>query len=125
MIALSVAVRTARLQQIVDAIDAGSGPGELRLYTGTRPAAGGTPSGALQVSIPLASPCGVAAAAILTFTNGVEGLRVAEDTITWGRFTDSAGTYVMDATVGSDISITNVNGFLGSFVRITSGVMGE
>jgi hypothetical protein len=130
MFGLSLTVRNARLQQIVDALDAGSGHGKITLYTGTQPAIGATTSLTQQCAIELAKPCGVVDDAILTFTPDVEGQRTAEDTITWARFTDSDNTFVMDASVSvvdgdGEIWINNVNGYVGAFVQLVSGVMGE
>lgn len=130
MIALSEAVRSARLQQIIDALDAGSAAGKMKFYSGTRPSAGGAPTGVLQATITLAKPCGEVEAAILTFVTGVEGQRVAEDEIAWVRLTDSDDTFVADLSVSGvggtgDVIITNVNGYIGAFVRLQSLTIGE
>lgn len=129
-IALAESVRNARLQAIANAIDAASTPGKIKLYTGTRPAAGAATGEALQCTIVLAKPCASVAGAVLTFDAGSEGQRVAEDAITWARFTDGDDAFIMDATVslpggGGDITVSNVNGFIGAFVRLNSGVIGE
>lgn len=128
-ISLSEEIRDAYLQAIADKIDSGATPGEFRLYAGTRPAAGGTPSGALQATILFAVPCGTVADALLTFTPGSEGVRVDTQTITWGRFTSGDGDWVIDGDVtaaggGGDFKIGNINGLLGAVVRLSEGVLG-
>lgn len=55
----STAAKTARMQTVIDLIDAGTGPGVLEI---------GTPGMAsVLATIPLADPCGTAAAGVLTF----------------------------------------------------------
>jgi len=119
------------LQSLVSRID-GPGPagGAVQLFSGTRPvvAGGDPPAGAaLQCSIALARPCGVVAGGVLAFsTDGIEGVRVDDKTITWARFVDAAGTPWIDAdaslgTGTGDVRLTNVDGFIGGFVRISSG----
>jgi hypothetical protein len=123
--------RNKRLQNIADDIDAGSGPGVFKLYSGTKPAPGTTPSGVLQCSIVLADPCSPAVtSATLTFTNGRTGVRLANDEIAWGRMEDSAGNWVIDGDV-TDLAgtgafkITSTGGFTGAIVTLTSGTFTE
>ncbi len=131
-ISLALSLRRARLQKIADAIDAGTAAGRFKLYTGTRPAPGGAPVGALQAEIILNDPCAAlhSTDATLIFVTGQEGVRVDTQTITWGRFTDADGNFVIDgdvsATSGSgDFKIDNVNGLLGAVVRFYAGQFGE
>jgi hypothetical protein len=120
------------LQQLVTALDAKTDPGELRLYSGAQPSVGGAAhSDTLQATIVLARPSGTVVDAVLTFVSDIEGQRVAEDTIGWGRFFDGDGVYVADASVlptgapgSADIRIGNANGFIGAFIRLASGVIG-
>lgn len=131
-VSLSLSTRRARLQQLALAIDAAATPGQCRLYAGPIPQPGQPPDGALQCTITLAQPCAQlhATDALLIFTAGVEGLRVDDETITFARFVDGDGGFVFDADVsliGGDgaVQISNVNGVVGAFVRIESGVIGE
>lgn len=125
-------IRSAMLQEIVDALDAKTLPGSMLLYAGTQPSTGGaSTSDVLQATITLDKPSGSVAAAVVTFVAAVEGQRVAEDTIGWCRFVDGDGGYVADAKVlavgdsgTADIRIGNVNGFIGAFIRLASGVIG-
>jgi hypothetical protein len=125
---LDLDLRTARLQLLADAIDAATTPGRCVLYPGTRPAvAGGSTSEDPQCEITLADPCGVVAQvgdlAVLTFEPEVEGIRIDDQVITWARFNDGDGNFVLDASVtsaggGGDIIATATGGLVGSFVRI-------
>lgn len=123
---LAIAVRTAQLQVIADALDGGT----LALYGGARPGLGGTPPGA-QCLIPLGSPAATVTGATLSFPTLIEGLRLDNATITWGRFMAADGSTVMDCDVSSvsagtgDIQLDNVNGITGAFVQITAGSITE
>ena len=73
-------LRTSRATVVRDAIDAGSGPGKIRIYNGTRPATGGTVT-TLLAELTCSDPCG-------TVTNGVLTL----STITADSSADNSGT---------------------------------
>lgn len=129
---INVDIRSAMLQALADAVDAAATPGKLLLYAGDQPStAGEATSDVLQATIVLASPCGTVTDAVLTFTPNVEGIRVADGTIGWGRFVDGDDEFVADAKVlpvgdpgTADIRIGNANGFIGAFIRLASGVIG-
>lgn len=128
-ISLSVDVRNAYLQLIADAIDAAATPGKFLLYSGTRPAAGGTPTGLLQATILFAQPCGTVADALLTFVPGEEGVRMDDEPITWGRMADGDDNYVLDGDVtnmagSGDFKIGSTTGIIGAVVRLDEGVIG-
>lgn len=136
-LALKESIRTARLNLVLAAIDAAATPGKLWLYTGTRPAAEAVTSEALQSTIVLADPCGAVAAAVFTLTPDVEALRIDNQEIRWGRFTDGDDNFVADVNVRitgyvatglgdePDIQIDNPNGYIGGFVRLEAGTIGE
>lgn len=121
--------RAMMLTALMGAIDAAATPGKILCYAGTQPTGGGAPAGDLQSTIELAQPCGVISGSVLTFTPLVEGIRVDNEAITWVRFVDGDDTPVMDMkagqtgdpTPGIEFFITNVNGFVGGFVRVDSG----
>lgn len=128
-VSIQLAVRRAQLQVIADAIDADTDPGEFRLYSGTRPAPGGTPTGVLQCTLILAQPCATlhATDATLIFATPVEGVRMDDETITWGRFVDGAGNYVMDGDVAAsaaDFLIDSASGVIGALIRFNGGSLG-
>lgn len=79
------------------AIDAGGSAGYAEFYDGTRPASGGTPTGALVVTCPLAYPCGtVSGGGALVLAAGLDGLVLVSSTPTWARIYRSDGVRVAD-----------------------------
>lgn len=136
---MSASLRTARLDLIRAGIDAAATPGKLLLYEAPRPATfGGATAAALQCEITLEQPCAVVAAAVFTLAVPVEGVRIDNKAITWGRFLDGDDNFVGDANVRitgyvstgpgdePDIQIDNPNGYIGGFVRIeTPSTIGE
>lgn len=103
----SLDVRNARLQQGVDAIDAGAGNGVLRLLDG---------SGVVLSSLALAKPCATVVAGRMNF-NGlslIDPATVGIGVATRARIEDSAGTVVIDGltvsnAAGADIVLTPSN----------------
>jgi hypothetical protein len=123
-------LRTDRLDLIRARIDAAATPGKLLLYPGAKPALGAATLETLQATIILEQPCGVTAAAVLTFETGMEGTRMDTQDITWGRFVDGDDAVVADANVtatggGGTIQISSISGLLGGLVRLESGTIGE
>lgn len=117
----SIPVRNARLQQVVDAIDAGAGSGILKI---------GTAGMALILSnIILSKPCATIAAGVLTFANLplTDPSAILGGTATEGEITDSSGNVVISGLTvglaGADliISATNINA--GDTVSFISGTI--
>jgi hypothetical protein len=102
----NVTVRTNRLQQVVNAIDAGASNGFMRLLDN---------HGNVTSSLQLSRPCGTAANGILTF-NGMPLLDAAAvgsaNPVNSARFEDSTGNIIISgltvggANGGYDIAIT-------------------
>jgi hypothetical protein len=116
----SAATKTARMQAVADEIDAGSGAGEIKIYDA---------SNNLLVAIPLADPCGVAAAGVLTFTAGA-GLSAggtAAGDAAGATITDSDDVVVISGlTVGTssaDIVVDSVAVRVGRLVTVLSGTI--
>lgn len=102
-IAISPALRTARADAVRALIDGAAGsPGVLKLYGGAQPAAGAAAPSAPLVVIPLAHPCGVAAASGLTLAQPADAQASASGVVTWGRIEDSVGQWVIDADAAAD-----------------------
>lgn len=100
-LALTEAIRNAHLNEIRDAIDAGTGAGVINIYSGTRPSSGGTETtllGTCTFSDPSAPD---ASGGVLTFDSITEDSS-ADDTgtATWARIEDSDGNWVADMDVG-------------------------
>ena len=91
------------LTQYKDDLDAGSGPGTAKIYSGTMPA---TPesaaTGTLLAELVLAKPCGVVAGKKLTFSAITQDLE-ANNTGYAGyvRLADSDGNVIIDGDVTS------------------------
>lgn len=133
VIKMSEALRNARAQAIVDAINYGAGPGTLDVYTSPMPTAGGdavttqTKLGTLT----FAEPVGTISGGVLTFTVlGDDASADANGDAAWARVKDGDGNWVMDA----DITLDSGTGFIrmpllavyaGGVIRITGGTLVE
>lgn len=122
-------LRTARGQKIIDAVDAGSGAGKLRIYDGTRPTTGGTVT-TLLAEVTLNDPSFTVSSGVLTLVTSpaLSGTAVATGTASWARLVDSADTFVMDLSVGTsgqDINLATTSIVTSAVVQITSGTITE
>jgi hypothetical protein len=114
-LSLAGSIRANMLNQIRDAIDAGSGAGLFRVYSGTRPSTGGAVT-TLLAELTFSDPCAPNASgttggsATLTF-NSITADSSADNTgtATWGRMVDSSGTFVADFNVGTSGADFNLN----------------
>ena len=117
---ISAAVRTAMVQQIQVALDAGSGAGTIKVYTGTQPAGPGTAIGSqvLLGTLTCSDPSFPAAATGVLTASAVTSDSSADNTgtATWFRAATSAGTAVIDGSVG-----TSAADLVLSSVAITAG----
>jgi hypothetical protein len=132
---LATAVRNAMCDAAVDSIDAGSGPGKLRIYSGTRPAGPGSSVGAavllaeFALSDPAFDAAGTAGAGIATLdvTPAVSDATAdATGTATWGRFLDSDDNGKIDVSVGTsgaDINLNTTSIVASAVVTITAGTI--
>lgn len=109
---INTTVRSSRMTQILNAIDAGASAGKLRLYDGTQPAGGGTATNMLA-ELTLSDPSGSVTNGVLTFnaiTSGTGTAAAGAGTVaTWARIVDSNGTWVVDCTVGTSGADINLN----------------
>lgn len=121
------AVASAACDAIVDAIDGGAGAGTIKIYSGTIPTDADTALGAqvLLATLTFSDPAfgaasnGVATASAITSDTSAD----ATNTATWARIATSAGTTVMDVTVGTsgeDINFNTVSFVTGATVAITA-----
>lgn len=126
--------RNARLAAIRDRIDSGSGPGVLRVYTGSRPATPETaPSGTLLAEFTLADPSfatPASAAMDLDADPDLETVGIAPGTAGWGRLltsTEAAGTGLgeSDGTVGVEFTMSTTTVSVGLPLRVTLGSITE
>lgn len=111
-IAVNTTIRTAMAQAIITNAGANA---RVRLYAGTRPASGGTPSGTLLATLTMGAVLGTASAGVLTFGVGDVTQTPASHvngTPTWFRIETSAGAFVADLSIPTDATFSGsiVNG---------------
>lgn len=105
-LAFSSTVRDAWLTSIVTAIGTS---GKIRIYSGTRPASGGTAT-TLLAELPLSATAGTVSGGVLTM-NAItsDSSADATGTATWFRVLTSANAFVIDGNVGTSGSDLNLN----------------
>jgi len=126
-IGLATSLRNTRMNAITTAIDAGAGPGLLRIYDGTRPATGGSAT-TLLAELTFSDPSyGAASSGAITAAPVTSDPAAnAAGTATWARLVDSNGVFVMDASVstaGADINLNSTTIAIGLQVEITSSIL--
>lgn len=127
---VTAAGRNAAMDAIRALIDAGSGPGKIKLYSGTQPAngdaalSGNTLLGTLTLSDPSAP---AASGGVLTFSAITQDSAAdATATATWARFTDSADVSVLDVdagTSGTTLILNTASIVAGGPISITSATL--
>lgn len=124
---LSTAARNAGVAAIAALADAGSGPGVVRIYTGSQPATPATSaSGTLLVTIPFNDPAfGAPATGVVTAddTPAMTADAVADGTAGWFRLLDSTGAAVLDGAVPGEMTLSNTAITTGTAVTITGGTL--
>jgi hypothetical protein len=102
MIALAVAIRNARLQQIAQALDSAPSGGQLHLITEPRADAGAPlTTQTVLASLRLANPCTQNLIGGTLTLNPMPAAMVQRSGIAvWARFTNGDGAWVMDVDVG-------------------------
>lgn len=133
-LALSPAVKLARVTAVRTTIDGGPSGGKIELHSGTRPATGVADPSTLCATIVLSDPSGTVDAAGLHLTAPAPAQAVLAGVILWARVTDSTGAYVMDGDVrmstDGDVAIADfiidvAQVYVGSFVNLVSAVLAE
>lgn len=123
---LVAALRNNMLDEITALIDAGAGPGKLRIYSGTRPATGGTAT-TLLAELALSDPSAPAATGgTLTFNAVTDDSSAdASGLATWFRILDSDNNFVIDGDVGDagELNLDDENIVAGGTVSVTSIVI--
>jgi len=102
------AVRTSMGEQIVAAIDAGTGPGTLDFYTAAQPASANVAVSdqVLLGTLTFSDPCATVTAGVVAFDAITQDNAAdASGTATWARAYDSEGAAVCDFNV-SDLAGT-------------------
>lgn len=127
---LSNANRSAAANAVGDSVDAGSGPGKIRVYSGSKPAGPDTAiSGqTLLAEFACNDPAWGAGANGVKTLNGTpkSTTGVAAGTAAWFRALDSNNVACYDGSVGTSGAEMNLNTLtisVGLTVEITSGTM--
>lgn len=128
VVRLPSSTRSLAADAIVDAIDAGTGAGTIKVYTGGQPAsANSAATGTLLGTLTMTDPAfgnaaaGVATAAPIAGDTSAD----ASGTAGWARIVDSSGATVLDCAVsasgaGGDLQLSNVNIIEGGAINVTS-----
>lgn len=122
-----VALRNNLLDEITTLVDFDAAAGEIRLYTGTRPATGGAVT-TLVATMKFQTTSAPAAAGGVWTANTplVDDPSAVGGTTTWFRVVDGAGVFVFDGDVGtsgSDLNLNTTTVSAGVNVAVTSFVM--
>jgi hypothetical protein len=122
-IGMAAALRNSRNDAITTLAGASA---KLRIYSGTRPATGGTATTLLAELICNATFAPGSSAGVLTLNSIANGTAVASGTATWARLVKADGTtHVLDMDVGTSGSDVNLNATAiasGATVSVTSAV---
>lgn len=118
----NAALKTTRMQDVVNAIDAGAGPGTLEIGTAGM--------ASVLAILTLADPCGTVSGSVLTFdtTPAIEDAAAnAAGTAAEARIKDSGGTIVVSGltvgTSGANINLNKTNIAVDDVVQITSATI--
>lgn len=128
---MATTLRNARLQKIIDAIDAGAAGGKLKIYNGSRPATGGAATTLLGTLTFSTTSAPAPSGGVLTFdTITADSSADATGTATWARITDSDDNFVMDLSVGAtgsgaDIELSTTSIVAGGVISVTSATITE
>lgn len=124
---LSTAAQNASAKAVADLVDAGSGPGTLKIYTGSPGAtANATPAGTLLATVAFADPAfGAPASGVASATDPAAVTGGAAGAAGCFLVEDSDGNNVMDGTVtatggGGDLQLATTTISVGVTVDITS-----
>lgn len=128
---LVTAVKNACLAPIKDAIDAGSGAGTIKVYTGPQPtlpsdAVGSLGTNTLLGTLTFSDPCGSISGGVLNMSAITQDSAAdASGTATWARVADSAGATVKDMDVsntggGGTMQLNTTSIVVGGPILVTS-----
>jgi hypothetical protein len=119
-------LRNNQLDEIAALVDAGAAGGKLVLYSGSRPATGGSITTEVATLTFSTTAFGAAAAGALTANAISDDASATGGTTTWFRVVDSDDNFVMDGDVGtsgSDLNLTDTTIGAGSTVSVSSFVI--
>lgn len=132
-LSFSTALRNARANSIINAMDTGDNHATMQFYTGAKPAISGAAitTQTKLGTVTFSKPCATVLDGQVTF------LPIADDVVadatgllSWGRVLNGAGDFVMDLNCGvsgteSVVIFNNLNVLAGGIISVTSGVLTE
>lgn len=122
------AVKNSALDTIKTAIDAGAGPGTIKVYNGTQPTSANdaVTTQTLLATLTFSDPCGTTSSGTLTMSAITQDSAAdATGTATWARIADSTGATVFDVDVtatgaGGTLQFNTTNFVIGGPVLISA-----
>lgn len=110
-------------------LDLGTDNAKVQIYSGTRPAGGGSPTGVLLGEIKFDKPCGVVNAGHLTLTSSEIPLAINSGAATWGRILNGAGTWAFDCDVSGltgsgEIRLASTSILAGGTLTLIQAILG-
>jgi hypothetical protein len=128
-VTISTAHNDARLTGTLTYLDTGSGYARVRIYSGTRPASGGTVT-TMLVEIALSKPSGVVSSGVLTLASTDLPLIANSGVATWARVVNGNGDYAFDCDVSTttagtgQVQLPDTTLLAGGTTQLASGVLG-
>ena len=127
-VSISSAHNVARLAGTLSYLDTGAGHARVRLYDGTRPAAGGAAT-TLLAEIALDKPCGAISNNVLVLTSSDIPLIVASGVAMWARVVNGNGDMAFDCDVSNqagsgDIKLVSTTLYAGGKAVLSSALLG-
>lgn len=99
---LNMTVVEDRSRALTRALDTDTNPGQLKIYSGTQPAEGGTPTGTLLATLTFPKPSADSfSSGVLVLHEPAPELAVADGLATWARLQDGAGNWIADCSAGA------------------------
>lgn len=130
MIEITTGLNDYRLAGVVNFLAVGTtNNATANIYSGTRPALGGTPTGDLLVSVVLVEPLGSISAGVLAITPTEEAMIAASGVATWAQIVNGDGAVgwhcdVSDLAGDGELKIPSTTLYAGGYTRIVSGALG-
>lgn len=130
-IALATATRNVLINALTALIDAGAGPGTIKVYSGASPGPNAAPTGTLLATFTLNDPAfggGAVGVATMDNTPVPTATGLAAGTAGYFRLEDSVGTDILDGTVtatggGGDIELNTTTISVDLALEITNGTL--
>lgn len=113
-----------QLGLIIDAMDAATSPGKFLILDGTQPAKGGSLTNTLAV-FEMNEPFATVVSHALDIDLPADTVGLIEGVATWGRWVDGNGSFVADATAGSDFTLNVSLIEVGGAVKMLAASIGS